>query len=138
MTPVPNCTLVVESTPYTKTVIRTVRFDEPDLVVELQGDDFSYLRLIFRDVVAFRVIDEREITEFWNTYSQANGWLWEVTEGGYLALERQRDSFNILDLPLREHLVTCNYCVNVLSCKTPEFLSLDRTPPGARKRGTTG
>ena len=62
MTPVPNCTLVVESTPYTKTVIRTVRFDEPDLVVELQGDDFSYLRLIFRDVVAFRVIDERAVS----------------------------------------------------------------------------
>ena len=138
MTSVPNCSLVTESKPYKKTVIRTVRFDEPDLVIELQGDDLSYLRLIFRDVVAFRVIDERELTEFWNAYSEPNGWLWEVTEGGYLALERQRDSFNILDLKLREHFVVCNYCVNVLSSDSPEFLSLGCTPPGAPIRRTTG
>jgi len=138
MKPIPNCTLVLESKPYAEMVIRMVRFDEPDLVIELQGDDFSYLRLIFRDIVAFRVIDEREITEFWNTYSEPNGWLWEVTEDGYLALERQRDSFNILDLSLREHFVVCNYCVNVLSLDPPEFFSLGSTPPGAPKRGTTG
>ena len=44
MKPVPKCTLVPKSRPYAKTVIRTVRFDEPDLIIELQGDDFSYLR----------------------------------------------------------------------------------------------
>ena len=138
MKPVPKCTLVLESKPYAKAAIRTVLFDEPDLIIELQGDDSSYLRLIFRDVVAFRVIDEREITEFWNTYSAPNGWLWEVAEGGYLTLERQRDSFNVLDLSLREHFVVCNYCVNVLSCDRPEFVSLGRTPLGAPKRGATG
>jgi hypothetical protein len=87
MKPVPKCTLVLESKPYAKMVIRTVRFDEPDLIIELQGDYFSYLRLIFHDVVAFRVIDEREITEFWHTYGAPSGWLWEVTEGGYISLE---------------------------------------------------
>jgi len=127
----PKCTLFLESKPYAKTVIRTVRFDEPDLIIELQGEDFSYVRLTFREVVAFRVIDEREITEFWNTYSKTNGWLWEVTEGGYLALERQRESFNVLSLPLREHFVVCNYCVNVLSCNSPEFVSLGSSPPDA-------
>ena len=138
MKPVPKCTLVLESKPYAKTVIRTVRFDEPDLIIELQGDYFSYLRLIFRDVVAFRVIDEREITEFWNTYSAPNGWLWEVTEGGYFSLERQRDSFNVLGLPLREHFVVSNYSVNVLSCGSPEFVSLGCSLPDALNRGATG
>ena len=134
----PKCTLVPDSEPYGKTVIRTIRFDEPNLIIELQGGDFSYLRLLFHEVVAFRVIDEREITEFWNTYSEPNGWLWEVLDGGYLALERQRDGFNLLSLPLREYFVVCNFCVSVLSCDSPELISLGRTPPGARKRGVTG
>ncbi|WP_153555272.1 hypothetical protein [Roseimaritima sediminicola] len=138
MKPAPKCTLVPESKPYAKTVIRTVRFDEPDLIIELQGDDFSYLRLIFRNVVAFRVIDEREITEFWNAYSATSGWLWEVAEGGYLALERQRESFNVLGLSLREHFVVCNYCVSVLSCHSPEFVSLGCSPPNTLNRGATG
>lgn len=138
MKPVPKCTLVPESSPYAKRVIRTVRFDEADLIFKLEGNDFSYLRLIFRDVIAFRVIDEREITEFWNTYSAPSGWLWEVAEGGYLALERQRASFNVLGLSLREHLVGCNDCVNVLSCHSPEFMSLGCSPPNNLNRRSTG
>jgi hypothetical protein len=138
MKPVPKCTLVLESKPYAKMVIRTVRFDEPDLIIELQGDYFSYLRLIFHDVVAFRVIDEREITEFWHTYGAPSGWLWEVTEGGYISLERQRDYFNLLGLSLREHFVVCNHCVNVLSCESPEFVNLGCSPPDALNRRATG
>ena len=124
----PKCVLIPESKQYAKTVIRTIRFDEPDLIVELQGPVFSYARIVFREVIGYRVIDEREITEFWNDYSEPNGWLWEVLDGGWLSLERSRVRFNPLQLALREFFVVDNYCVNVLCAEPPELHDLGSNP----------
>ena len=131
----PDCVAVVEAQRYAKTVIRTIRFDEPDLVVELQGVGLSFVRVVFRDVIGYRVIDEREITEFWNDYSEPNGWLWEVLSGGWLSLERTRKNFNPLGLELREFFVVDNYCINVLCPETPTILDLGTDPETDSNRG---
>jgi hypothetical protein len=110
--------------------VRSIRFEEPNLIVEIQGPGFSFARLKFHDVVGFRVLDERELAEFWNTYSEPNGWLWEVTDGGWLTLERKRVSFNSMGLHLREFLIVDNYCVNIL-CKNPPELKDLGTDPSA-------
>ena len=110
-----------------------MRFDGSTLTLDLRGDGSSYARLIFRDVIGFRVLDERDLTEFWNTYSEPNGWLWEVQSGGWLDLERERATFNLHEVVpgLREFLVVDDKCVSVLSRKAPELFDLGAEPPAA-------
>ena len=117
----PVCNLVPESSRYSEKVIRSVEFDGMDLVIEFQGEGFSYGRLTFPTVEGFRVLDERNLVEFWDEYHEGNGWLWEVESGGWLDLERQRRGF--LDhefLPqMREYLVVDDRCVSVFTMHLP-------------------
>ena len=124
----PKCVLIPEATRYRKKAVRIIRFDEPDLIIEVQGEGFSYARIVFRDVIGFRVMDEREITEFWNEYSEPNGWLWEVLDGGWLSLEKNRKDFNLLNLPTREFFVVDEFCVNIWCLNEPEIIDLGVDP----------
>jgi hypothetical protein len=94
------------------------------LVVDIDGEAFGHSQLIFRGALGFRVLDERELTEFWNTYSEPQGWLWEVKRGGWLELEATRSNFNILELPTREFLVVDDFCVSVWSPEPPAFVEV--------------
>lgn len=84
--------------------------------------------MIFRNIVGCRIIDESHISEFWNTYSEPNGWLWEVNDGGWLALERNRETFDPPHISLREFFIVGNYCINVLSPDYPEITDLGTDP----------
>src|SRR5690606_6455845 len=88
----PDCRLVADSARYSRKVVRDLRFDG-DLTIAIQGTGFSYAHVVFRQPVGFRVMDEMDITEYWNTYSEPHGWLWEVVSGGWLDLERRRPTF---------------------------------------------
>lgn len=117
----PECLLVPESSKYAGKTMRSIRFDDGDLVMDIEGPSFGRAQVTFRSVLGFRVLDERELTEFWNTYSQPHGWLWEVKRGGWLELEATRRNFNLLELPTREFFVVDEYCVSVWSPEAPEF-----------------
>jgi hypothetical protein len=104
--------------------MRGIRFDDGDLLIEIEGPAFGRARLVFRGALGFRVLDERELTEFWNAYSQPQGWLWEVRRGGWLELESTRENFNILELPVREFFVVDEFCVSVWSRDPPAFVDL--------------
>lgn len=120
----PRCTRVPESVPFARVSLRELRSDGVDLEVDLEIEGGAALRVTFRDVVGFRVLDERELCEFWNEHSTPNGWLWEVHEGGWLALERTRPSFDSLRLPLREWLLVDDRCIGVLAMTPPEVREL--------------
>src|SRR5262249_27626318 len=102
----PRCSVFPPSTRYPHKVVRALHYDGEALVLDIQGEAFSFARVIFRDPVGFRVLDERDLCEFWNAYSEPNGWLYEVHEGGWLELERKRELFNSRDFfpGLREYL----------------------------------
>lgn len=127
------CVVVPEAKRYARKVLRGLSFDGGTLTLNIQGEGFSFARLIFRDVLGFRVLDERDLTEFWNAYSEPNGWLWEVQSGGWQDLERKRATFNSHELipGLREFLVVDDQCVSVLCRRPPELIDLGADPPAA-------
>ena len=93
------------------------------VVVEANGVEAG---VHFEDVVALRVMDERDLMAFWPTCSTPNGWLFEVTNGGWLSQERLRDDSCIRfhDERLREFLVAgIEDCVSVLATLPPRVTS---------------
>ncbi|BDU08023.1 hypothetical protein FMUBM48_42860 [Nocardia cyriacigeorgica] len=128
----PDCRLVADSARYSRKVVRDLRFDG-DLTIAIQGTGFSYAHVVFRQPVGFRVMDEMDITEYWNTYSEPHGWLWEVVSGGWLDLERRRPTFwRAHEDGIREFFLVDDQCVNVLCWDTPEIIDLGTDPTAAK------
>src|SRR5687768_14309645 len=92
--PRPRCVPIAEARRFPRVALRSLRFDGVDLVVELQGTGFLFVRVVFRAVIGFRALDERDLGEFWPEYSEPNGWLWEVRSGGWVDVEKTRPVFN--------------------------------------------
>jgi hypothetical protein len=86
--------------------------------------------VVFRRPAGFRVLDERDLCEFWDNYHTGNGWLYEVHEGGWQELESHRQYFNSPSFftGLREFLVVCDTCVSVLGVEPPEIIDLGADP----------
>ncbi len=129
----PMCTPITPARRWSRTVVRRVSAEPGRLQIDLQGQAFSFVRVVFRSVVGFRVLDERDLNEFWPTYSERNGWLYEVHSGGWLELESSREGFIddvFLGGRLREFLVVDDQCISVLSPSPPRLVSL-----GADERG---
>ncbi|WP_280302388.1 hypothetical protein [Nocardia neocaledoniensis] len=127
----PECRLVNESSRYSSKVVRDLRYDR-DLTIAIQGPGFSYAKVVFRRPAGFRVLDEGDLTEYWNTYSEPNGWLWDVLRGGWLDLERHRPNFFTGDREdLREYFLVDEDCINVLAWGPPEIIDLGTDPTTA-------
>jgi hypothetical protein len=126
----PKCTAVPAAASFPRKVVQSLRYDGEALVVEIQGENLSRASLTFADVIGFRVLDERDLCEFWNEYSEPNGWLYEVERGGWLDLEKHRALFNSPALfgELREYLVVDDKCVSVLCLTPPEITALRAEP----------
>ena len=120
---------------YKRKAVRSVHFDGRTLVIDIQGDGFAYGRVVFESPVWFRVLDERDLCEFWNTYSEPNGWLWEVEEGGWLELESHRELFNSPTLckGLREFFIADDQCISILAMQPPKIEDLGADPEHATR-----
>jgi hypothetical protein len=90
----PKCNPIPTPSRYLKKAIRSLDHDGRTLRIDIQGEDFSFATLVFGNPTGFRVLDERDLCEFWDEYSEANGWLYEVARDGWMDLERERASFN--------------------------------------------
>ncbi len=82
----------------------------------------------FTDIIGFRVLDNGNLVEFWND-DCPNGWLWEVSDGGWFDLEKQREGFVTgyveKDL-LTEYLVIgTDDCISILSSSTPKITTVN-------------
>ena len=126
----PKCKVFPPSARYRQKVVRSLQFDRDTLVIDIQGEGFSFARIVFQKVVGFRVLDERDLCEFWNTYSEPVGWLYEVEEGGWLELESQRELFNspVFYRELHEYFLVDEKCVSVLAAEPPEIRDLGTNP----------
>lgn len=121
----PLCTLVEESAAYRAPELESMAFDGCDLTLRL-GVPLAVCQVVFREVIGFRVLDERDLLEFWNTYSQPHGWLWRVVLGGWLALERSRPQFDVAQFysAAEEYLVVGDTCVSIITEHPPKITSV--------------
>ena len=126
----PKCQPYPPSQRYDRVVIRSLRFDCQNLEIDVQGEGFLFARIVFRRPAGFRVLDERDLCEFWNDYHTGNGWLYEVENGGWRELESSRAEFLAPHMfpALCEYLVVCDQCVSVLVVESPEIIDLGADP----------
>jgi len=81
----------------------------------------------FKNVLGFRVLDERDLMEYWPVCSTPNGWMFEVQSGGWLSQERERDGSCIecWNPDAKEFIVTGeDDCVSVI-CVDPPTVRAD-------------
>lgn len=80
------------------------------------------VEIIFRNPRGFRCLDEGGMFDLWNSRLFVENWLFEITEGGWLDLESQREGFLSKHLGYREFLICgVDDCVSVISNNPPEF-----------------
>jgi hypothetical protein len=100
----------------------SISYTTDGLRMRVEGSELA-TDVVFPSVWGFRVLDELDLTEFWSECSLKTGWLFEVTAGGWKALELHRAHFvtGRLYEDLREFLVVGNDCVSVLSKDEPQL-----------------
>jgi len=109
--------------------INLIREESPETYeIFIQGKDYAYAKVIFRKALGMRILNERELLEFWENYGQDISWLLEVKSGGWMDLEKTRDSFNsFIDWELcREYMIVEDLCISILSFEKPEIIDLGR------------
>ncbi|HEY5548549.1 MAG TPA: hypothetical protein VIL17_03030 [Coriobacteriia bacterium] len=101
-----------------------LELDLPALILELDVAGIGAAQVVFDSPIGFRALDERDMIEFWNTYSEPHGWLWQVSSGGWMELESSRTGFvDSSFIPeLREYLVVDEMCVSVLCTRPPRVV----------------
>ena len=131
----PICKIFEPSLRYKQKAVRAVHYNGISLVIDIQGErKFSFVRVIFERPIGFRVLDEHDLNEFWKSYNEQNGWLYEVSEGGWLELESKREGFfskELLANQVKEYLLVDNKCISVLSVTPPTIEDLGTDPKDA-------
>ncbi|GER13890.1 hypothetical protein [Variovorax boronicumulans] len=92
------------------------------VVIQEAGSDAS-LRVRFDDVVAYRVMDERDLGEYWPACSLPNGWVFSIQSGGWLSQESARPGscVGLFYGDVHEYLVAgFTDCVSVLCTGEPQ------------------
>jgi hypothetical protein len=75
-------------------------------------------------VLGFRVLDERDLMEYWPVCSTPNGWLFEIVRGGWVSQELERPGSCLTGMfaDAREFLVGgINECVSIISYSVPKI-----------------
>ena len=100
----------------TTTRVASVSFDSERLSVLVENAGWE-AEVVFEQIFGFRVLDELDLTRFWSHCSLKVGWLFEVTAGGWMALERTRPDFHTGALGwAREFLIVGrDSCVSVMT-----------------------
>ncbi len=119
----PKCKLVTSSTRYPEISVRHIEHTIDCLDVYIQGPNFSYACVRFKNPVGIRILEERDLVEFWEKYNEKNGWLYQVVEGGWLDLEKTRGTFSSPSIMpnLKEYLLVDDNCISVLCMEEPEI-----------------
>jgi hypothetical protein len=82
-----------------------------------------FAKVVFSSIEAYRVMDERDLQDYWPVCSFANGWIFEIQNGGWLSSEMARCGGLTAQsvLGLREYMVTgVDDCISILSSLPPE------------------
>lgn len=119
--------VVVVKTPFPSdrlTQLESLQYSREGLVVSVSSQHWN-AKVVFEQTYGFRVLDELDLTGFWSQCSLADGWLLEVTSGGWKALELMRPDFlSGRNEWVREYLIIgLNECVSVLTKEALKVVS---------------
>jgi hypothetical protein len=108
----------IVSSPAETPDVECLTYDQWTLRITVRHKDgLRYVE--FAGVIGFRMLDEGDLTEFWNPRVRAEGWLWQVKAGGWLDLEAIRSGF-MHHPDGKEYLILgLDGCVSVLSKSAP-------------------
>lgn len=112
------------------TRVESVTLDSNGLSISVSSQRWD-ARVRFEQTYGFRVLDELDLTEFWSRCTLDDGWLFEVTSGGWKELELTRPYFYSGRQDwVREYLVVgLNECVSVLTKEVPSVLATAPSDP---------
>lgn len=121
-----GASLKFENVQISFSAVTALRYDLDSLIIEVSSKN-AKAEVSFENPIGFRVLDEGELLEFWPGFSRQNGWLFEVSAGGWKELEASRAGSVLLkDNPdIREFLITGDDdCVSILAYEEPEVRML--------------
>jgi hypothetical protein len=109
--------------------IFNINYDLWTLKITLSFNDHpSPVYLIFKNVVGFRVLDEGNLLEFWDSDVRVPGWIWKIESGGWFELEKLRSGFLLPNHSIthNEYLISgINDCVSVISESEPIIIAIE-------------
>jgi hypothetical protein len=84
------------------------------------------LTLRFDMTEGFRVLDERDLHNWWQVITMKDGWCFKVESGGWFSQESSRADFMIGSLEYyKEYLIIgLDTCISVISQKEPVILKV--------------
>ncbi|UIR54787.1 hypothetical protein LZQ00_10915 [Sphingobacterium sp. SRCM116780] len=103
-----------------------INYDLESLIVTVSfyDPDDEIIEVKFTSIVGFRVLDEGNLLEFWNS-SRPAGWIWEIKENGWYDQEKKREGFLLGymdDFNPKEYLILGqNDCISILCYKEPKI-----------------
>ncbi|WIO73603.1 hypothetical protein QP938_09890 [Porticoccaceae bacterium LTM1] len=116
---------VIEGPLDTKPEIIRLDYDLHNLVIHIEpAYSADPIVVTFDSSVGFRVLDEGNLLEYWDHLNLNDGWLFQISSGGWYDLESTRSGFvsqNHSDV--REYLIVgLNECISVLSMEPPKVV----------------
>lgn len=86
-------------------------------------------KVVFEEVQGFRVLDESDLSAWWEKITLNDGWLFEVRGGGWFEHESQRSDFLSGAAQFyREFLVIgVDFCISVVAKGYPHVFTINRT-----------
>ena len=100
--------------------IELIQYKSGNLLIEIETN-IQPIQVNVTSPVGYRVLDEGDLLEFWETCTLNHGWLYKILEGGWRDLESTREGFlSGLQAEAAEwFLVTQNTCVSIISYEIP-------------------
>ena len=105
--------------------LESIIFDEDGLKVFVSSDDWK-IQVIFEVCYGLRVLDERDLTEFWAKCNLKKNWIYVVSKGGWLSLESTRAHFisGRLHKPQEFFIIGLDECISVMTEENPTITQL--------------
>lgn len=113
-------------------------YDLYDLKVRYSTAEDKDYDILFKNPVAFKLLDERDLGKYWSNDLITSDLIFEIEEGGFLTNEKHNESFISDQIsPQREFLVKAiDDCLFVIAPDEPEITKVNQRNGGLKQMTT--
>ena len=99
-----------------------IEYDLELLVIYFKANDHEDYMIKFDSVVAFKCLDERDMSDYWYDEVFTQNWILEVFEGGWFQMEKSRGMISHEVMEIREFLIAgIEDCLTILATDEPSI-----------------